>query len=94
MRLTSSVKELEAILQKLIKFWTWIDPGWWQRKTWSLETGDADTNFDSGEKKKEWALYWFVDETKRNLFSQELEKWENEAVLNSVKLVKRKIQIS
>jgi hypothetical protein len=27
MLLTSQIKELGAILQKLINIWTWIDPG-------------------------------------------------------------------
>ncbi len=75
LRLTSSVKEIGAILQKLI--WTWINPGQNNEKHdgWA-SIGDAD-----------WLvqLLWDVgivgsvqtkEETETILFSQELEKWE------------------
>ena len=41
MPLTSQIKELGAILQKLIKLWTWIDLGRQLRKTFGVD-GDAD----------------------------------------------------
>ena len=66
MRLTSSVKEIGAILQKLIK--TWINPGRKMRQNemaslaMRMNLGLATSVVGSGQRRKQ------------NLFSQELEK--------------------
>ncbi len=76
MPLTSQIKELEAILQKLIK--TWIDPCQkWRWKTFNDVDGDADNFFD-----EVWARC--NNETNEIVLLQELEEWENKAVLVSV----------
>ena len=82
MPLTSSVKELEAILQKLIN----LDKI--QNESETNDVGDADELLDE--------VVGSVQQRKRfgnEMFSQELEM-RKESRLNSVKLVKRKIQIS
>ena len=85
MRLTSSVKELEAILQKLIK----SEPGLIQiddnnehlaLMAMRMNLGQKTSVVGSGQQRNE-----------RNCSFTRTRKWENKAVLVSVKMVKKKV---
>ncbi len=74
MRLTSQIKKLGAILQKLIN----LDK--FQNEN---ETNDGSLAMRIDFLTKSWARCNDKTETK-NVLSQELEKWEKKAVVNSV----------
>jgi hypothetical protein len=83
MLLTSQIKELGAILQKLIK--PFYQPGFLlveNETKWTGVDGNADEplSWDFGRG------LGATTETirQRNVLSQELEQWEKKAVLNSV----------
>jgi len=88
MRLTSSVKELEAILQKLIKF----EPGLNPERNWLWLAMRIDS-FNSCERLETFGPVRMEARNGNNfVLSRTGNEKKKESRLNSVKLVKRKIQ--
>ncbi len=78
MRLTSSVKELEAILQKLIKY----EPGLFQVDKHDKHLNDVDGDADeprSGDVGRGLGAATETNENRKRLFSQELEQKERKS---------------
>ena len=75
MLLTSSVKELEAILQKLIN----LNLDW---STMTMKNINVDGDADEPRSGDVGRGLGATTETNKFVLSQELEKWENKAVLS------------